>query len=62
MKAKTSAIVAILALLLAGCATAPSNPVDFSPRTDATFAGIALGLNGLLTALLVPLLLPWLLN
>lgn len=27
-----------------------------------TFAGIALGLNGLLTALLVPLLLPWLLN
>lgn len=27
-----------------------------------TFAGIALGLNGLLTALLVPLLLPWLLK
>jgi predicted murein hydrolase (TIGR00659 family) len=27
-----------------------------------TFAGIALGLNGLLTALLVPLLLPWLLD
>lgn len=26
-----------------------------------TFAGIALGLNGLLTAMLVPLLLPWLL-
>lgn len=26
-----------------------------------TFAGIALGLNGLLTAILVPLLLPWLL-
>jgi predicted murein hydrolase (TIGR00659 family) len=27
-----------------------------------TFAGIALGLNGLLTAILVPLLLPWLLD
>jgi putative effector of murein hydrolase len=27
-----------------------------------TFAGIALGLNGLLTAILVPILLPWLLN
>jgi putative effector of murein hydrolase len=27
-----------------------------------TFAGIALGLNGLLTALLIPLLLPWLLD
>jgi predicted murein hydrolase (TIGR00659 family) len=27
-----------------------------------TFAGIALGLNGLMTALLVPLLLPWLLD
>jgi predicted murein hydrolase (TIGR00659 family) len=27
-----------------------------------TFAGIALGLNGLLTAILVPLLLPWLLR
>jgi len=27
-----------------------------------TFAGIALGLNGLLTALLVPVLLPWLLK
>jgi putative effector of murein hydrolase len=27
-----------------------------------TFAGVALGLNGLLTAILVPLLLPWLLK
>ena len=27
-----------------------------------TFAGVALGLNGLVTALLVPLLLPWLLD
>jgi putative effector of murein hydrolase len=27
-----------------------------------TFAGIALGLNGLLTAVLVPLLVPWLVN
>jgi predicted murein hydrolase (TIGR00659 family) len=27
-----------------------------------TFAGVALGLNGLLTAILVPLLLPWLLE
>lgn len=27
-----------------------------------TFAGVALGLNGLLTAILVPLLLPWLLR
>ncbi len=27
-----------------------------------TFAGIALGLNGVLTAVLVPLLLPWLLG
>ena len=30
-------------------------------RRAGTFAGIALGLNGVLTAILVPLLLPWLL-
>lgn len=40
---KTVAGVIILALFLAGCATAPSNPADFSPRTDAAFAAIAIG-------------------
>jgi predicted murein hydrolase (TIGR00659 family) len=42
-----------------GIGTARAFQVD---PLAGTFAGIALGLNGLLTALLVPLLLPWLLN
>jgi predicted murein hydrolase (TIGR00659 family) len=40
-----------------GIGTARAFQVD---PLAGTFAGIALGLNGLLTALLVPLLLPWL--
>jgi predicted murein hydrolase (TIGR00659 family) len=42
-----------------GIGTARAFQVD---PLAGTFAGIALGLNGLLTALLVPLLLPWLLD
>jgi predicted murein hydrolase (TIGR00659 family) len=42
-----------------GIGTARAFQVD---PLAGTFAGIALGLNGLLTALLVPLLLPWLLG
>jgi predicted murein hydrolase (TIGR00659 family) len=42
-----------------GIGTARAFQVD---PLAGTFAGIALGLNGLLTALLVPLLLPWLLK
>ncbi len=42
-----------------GIGTARAFQVD---PLAGTFAGVALGLNGLLTALLVPLLLPWLLN
>jgi predicted murein hydrolase (TIGR00659 family) len=42
-----------------GIGTARAYQVD---PLAGTFAGIALGLNGLLTALLVPLLLPWLLD
>ena len=42
-----------------GIGTARAFQVD---PLAGTFAGIALGFNGLLTALLVPLLLPWLLN
>jgi predicted murein hydrolase (TIGR00659 family) len=41
-----------------GIGTARAFQVD---PLAGTFAGIALGLNGLLTAILVPLLLPWLL-
>jgi predicted murein hydrolase (TIGR00659 family) len=42
-----------------GIGTARAFQVD---PLAGTFAGIALGLNGLLTALLVPFLLPWLLD
>jgi predicted murein hydrolase (TIGR00659 family) len=42
-----------------GIGTARAFQVD---PLAGTFAGIALGLNGLLTALLVPMLLPWLLG
>jgi predicted murein hydrolase (TIGR00659 family) len=42
-----------------GIGTARAFQVD---PLAGTFAGIALGLNGLLTAVLVPLLLPWLLG
>jgi predicted murein hydrolase (TIGR00659 family) len=42
-----------------GIGTARAFQVD---PLAGTFAGIALGLNGLLTALLIPLLLPWLLD
>jgi putative effector of murein hydrolase len=42
-----------------GIGTARAFQVD---PLAGTFAGIALGLNGLLTAILVPLLLPWLLD
>lgn len=42
-----------------GLGTARAFQVD---PLAGTFAGIALGLNGLLTAILVPLLLPWLLG
>jgi predicted murein hydrolase (TIGR00659 family) len=42
-----------------GIGTARAFQVD---PLAGTFAGIALGLNGLLTALLVPLLLPWLVS
>jgi predicted murein hydrolase (TIGR00659 family) len=42
-----------------GLGTARAFQVD---PLAGTFAGIALGLNGLMTAILVPLLLPWLLG